>query len=67
MLWTTRRRVSWRRHEHARHVKPQLTRPLTTHAVGKLECNPAGQRGWLAAETSLPIAAAIADELVRAA
>ncbi len=32
-----------------------------------LECNPAGQWGWLAEETGLPIADAIADELVRAA
>ena len=32
-----------------------------------LECNPAGQWGWLADETGLPIAEAIADELVRAA
>jgi ATP-grasp ribosomal peptide maturase len=32
-----------------------------------LECNPAGQWGWLAEETGLPIAEAIADELVRAA
>ncbi len=29
-----------------------------------LECNPAGQWGWLVAETGLPIAEAIADELV---
>ncbi|MGH3565018.1 MAG: ATP-grasp ribosomal peptide maturase [Pseudonocardia sp.] len=29
-----------------------------------LECNPAGQWGWLAEETGLPIAEAIADELV---
>ncbi len=32
-----------------------------------LECNPAGQWGWLAEETGLPIAEAIVDELVRAA
>ncbi|MGH3800483.1 MAG: ATP-grasp ribosomal peptide maturase [Pseudonocardiaceae bacterium] len=32
-----------------------------------LECNPAGQWGWIAEETGLPIAEAIADELVRAA
>lgn len=32
-----------------------------------LECNPAGQWGWLTEETGLPIAEAIADELVRAA
>ncbi|MGQ0776567.1 MAG: hypothetical protein ACT4NY_19430 [Pseudonocardiales bacterium] len=32
-----------------------------------LECNPAGQWGWLAEETGLPIAEAIADELVRSA
>jgi ATP-grasp ribosomal peptide maturase len=32
-----------------------------------LECNPAGQWGWLAEKTRLPIAEAIADELVRAA
>jgi len=32
-----------------------------------LECNPSGQWGWLVEETGLPIAAAIADELVRAA
>lgn len=32
-----------------------------------LECNPAGQWGWIAEETGLPIADAIADELVRAA
>ncbi len=32
-----------------------------------LECNPAGQWGWLAEETGLPIAEAIAEELVRAA
>ncbi|MGH3806966.1 MAG: hypothetical protein ACRDRU_10105 [Pseudonocardiaceae bacterium] len=31
-----------------------------------LECNPAGQWGWIAEETGLPIAGAIADELVRA-
>jgi ATP-grasp ribosomal peptide maturase len=31
-----------------------------------LECNPAGQWGWLAEETGLLIAEAIADELVRA-
>ncbi|HSL09316.1 MAG TPA: ATP-grasp ribosomal peptide maturase [Pseudonocardiaceae bacterium] len=31
-----------------------------------LECNPAGQWGWLAEETGLPIAEAIADELVGA-
>ncbi len=30
-----------------------------------LECNGAGQWGWLAEECSLPIAAAIADELVK--
>jgi hypothetical protein len=30
-----------------------------------LECNPAGQWGWIAEETGLPIADAIADELVR--
>lgn len=29
-----------------------------------LECNPAGQWGWLVDETDLPIADAIADELV---
>jgi hypothetical protein len=29
-----------------------------------LECNPAGQWGWLAEETGLPIADAIADELL---
>jgi ATP-grasp ribosomal peptide maturase len=29
-----------------------------------LECNPAGQWGWLVEETGLPIAEAIADELV---
>ncbi len=32
-----------------------------------LECNPAGQWGWLAEQTRLPIAEAIADELVGAA
>ncbi len=32
-----------------------------------LECNPNGQWGWLAEETGLPIAEAIADELVRVA
>lgn len=32
-----------------------------------LECNPAGQWGWIAEETGLPIAEAIADELVGAA
>jgi len=32
-----------------------------------LECNPVGQWGWLVEETGLPIADAIADELVRAA
>lgn len=32
-----------------------------------LECNPAGQWGWLAEETGLPIAEAIADELLGAA
>jgi len=32
-----------------------------------LECNPAGRWGWIAEETGLPIAEAIADELVRAA
>ncbi len=32
-----------------------------------LECNPAGQWGWIAEETGLPIAEAIAGELVRAA
>ena len=32
-----------------------------------LECNPAGQWGWLVEETGLPIAEAIADELVRTA
>lgn len=32
-----------------------------------LECNPAGQWGWLVEETGLPIAEAIAEELVRAA
>ena len=31
-----------------------------------LECNPAGQWGWLAEECELPIAEAIANELVRA-
>lgn len=31
-----------------------------------LECNPAGQWGWIAEETGLPIAEAIAEELVRA-
>ena len=31
-----------------------------------LECNPAGQWGWIAEETGLPIAEAIADELARA-
>ncbi len=31
-----------------------------------LECNPAGQWGWIAEETGLPIAGAIADELVGA-
>jgi ATP-grasp ribosomal peptide maturase len=30
-----------------------------------LECNPAGQWGWIAEETGLPIADAFADELVR--
>jgi len=30
-----------------------------------LECNPAGQWGWLAEELDLPIAAAIADELTK--
>jgi glutathione synthase/RimK-type ligase-like ATP-grasp enzyme len=30
-----------------------------------LECNPAGQWGWLAERTGLPIAEAVADELVR--
>ncbi len=30
-----------------------------------LECNPSGQWGWLAEETGLPIAEAIADELTR--
>jgi glutathione synthase/RimK-type ligase-like ATP-grasp enzyme len=30
-----------------------------------LECNPAGQWGWIADETGLPIADALADELVR--
>lgn len=32
-----------------------------------LECNPAGQWGWIAEETGVPIAEAIAEELVRAA
>jgi hypothetical protein len=32
-----------------------------------LECNPAGQWGWIAEEIGLPIAEAIADELVGAA
>ncbi|MPZ65358.1 MAG: ATP-grasp ribosomal peptide maturase [Pseudonocardiaceae bacterium] len=32
-----------------------------------LECNPAGQWGWIAEETGLPIADAIADELVHEA
>lgn len=32
-----------------------------------LECNPAGQWGWIAKETGLPIAEVIAAELVRAA
>lgn len=32
-----------------------------------LECNPAGQWGWLAEQCGLPIAEAIADELMRAA
>lgn len=32
-----------------------------------LECNPAGQWGWLAEETGLPIAEAIAEELASAA
>jgi hypothetical protein len=32
-----------------------------------LECNPAGQWGWIAEETGLPIAEEIADELVDAA
>ena len=31
-----------------------------------LECNPSGQWGWLVEETGVPIAGAIADELVRA-
>lgn len=31
-----------------------------------LECNPSGQWGWLAEETGLPIAGALADELVGA-
>lgn len=31
-----------------------------------LECNPAGQWGWIAEQTNLPIAEAIADELVGA-
>ena len=31
-----------------------------------LECNPAGQWGWIAEQTGLPIAEAIADELVGA-
>jgi hypothetical protein len=37
-----------------------------TKPVGKLEGNPAGQWEWLAEETGLPIADAIADELVAA-
>lgn len=32
-----------------------------------LECNPAGQWGWIVEETGLPIADAIADELTRTA
>jgi len=32
-----------------------------------LECNPAGQWGWIVEETGLPIAEAIADELVNVA
>lgn len=32
-----------------------------------LECNPAGQWGWIAEETGVPIAEAIADELIGAA
>ncbi len=32
-----------------------------------LECNPAGQWGWVVEETGLPIAEAIADELTRTA
>ncbi|MGH3885471.1 MAG: hypothetical protein ACRDSZ_02705, partial [Pseudonocardiaceae bacterium] len=55
------------RREHARQVNQQLRAILISAAVGKLECNPAGQWGWLAEETGLPIAEAIADELVRAA
>lgn len=52
------------RHEHARHVKPQLIRHLTTHTVGKLECNPFGQYGWLEDALSLPITSALADLLM---
>jgi hypothetical protein len=35
-----------------------------TKPVGKLECNAAGQWGWLAQECGLPVAGAIADELI---
>jgi hypothetical protein len=40
-------------------------REFAAEVGGALECNPAGQWGWIADETGLPIAEAIADELVR--
>lgn len=53
------------RHEHARHVKPQLIHPLATRAVGKLEVNPNGQFAWLQDITGVPVAATIADALTK--
>ncbi|MGH3767591.1 MAG: hypothetical protein ACRDTX_20995 [Pseudonocardiaceae bacterium] len=64
---TTSGPIRYPRHLHARDAKSQLRDITDITTAGKLECNPAGQWGWLAEETGLPIAEAIADELVRAA
>jgi hypothetical protein len=45
-------------------VKAQLRITTTPTTVGKLEANASGMWGWLAEECGLPIAEAIAEELI---
>jgi hypothetical protein len=48
---------------HVCHVKRQLSARFNAAALGKYETNQGGAWGWLAEETGLPVASALADLL----
>ncbi|MGH3158931.1 MAG: hypothetical protein ACRDNF_20490, partial [Streptosporangiaceae bacterium] len=51
------------RHGHVHDVKQQVKAHVDLGTVGKLETNQGGAWGWLADETGLPVAPALADLL----